>query len=127
MCDSIFSYFLLRNRIIQMGRIPIWIYTDIPWIPYSGTDLDIRTYGFVAHRDSVTGANNFTELVSVIANLSLREYTQKLNKVREIRPYFTYDGFFREFDKFLHDPFGPHGGYLRCGPKPTMLGTIVNW
>ncbi len=50
--------------------------------------------------------------------MSATEFQQKLQKLREVRSYYTHDGIFREFEKFLRDPFGTHGGYLRCGPHP---------
>ena len=32
---------------IHIGRVPIFIYEDIPWLPYQNTPLDIREYGYV--------------------------------------------------------------------------------
>ncbi len=110
-----------------MGRIPIFIYTDVPWIPYAGTEIGIETFGFVAHRNHETGANNLTELVHTLKNLTVFEYEKKIKHLKVVRQYYTMDGYFGEVGKFFRDPFGPQGGYLRCGPHPVGQGTIMNW
>jgi len=34
------------SEIIQMGRVPVFLWDDSPWIPYQGTAIGIETYGF---------------------------------------------------------------------------------
>ena len=35
------------SEIIQIGRIPIYIYDDIPWIPYENTPYDLSNIGYI--------------------------------------------------------------------------------
>ena len=105
-------------RSIQMGRVPYFIFDDIPWIPYEGTDIDIRIYGFAGGMAPAGNHGNLRAGVVQFMNLTDDEYKQKLLNVKHVRKYFTYDGVFEEFERFLQDPFGPQGGYLRCIKHP---------
>jgi hypothetical protein len=30
-----------------MGRIPVFLFDDLPWIPYNGTNMSADSFGFV--------------------------------------------------------------------------------
>jgi hypothetical protein len=49
-------------EIIQIGRIPAYLYDDIPWIPYEGTNASIETFGFIGQRGSIQGTNDSIDL-----------------------------------------------------------------
>ncbi len=34
-------------RAIQIGRIPIYMYDDIAWLPYKGTNISLENFGIV--------------------------------------------------------------------------------
>ena len=38
----------------------------------------------------------------------------KLQKVRDARYLYTYEGLLQQIEKWFLDPFGSKGGYLRC-------------
>ena len=99
-----------------MGRLPIYLYNDIPWVPYLGTKISIESYGFIAQ--STLRENNIVEMIHGLANMTQEEYEHKVSAVRKVRHYFTYDGLLEQIDYFIKDPFGPAGGYLRCTPHP---------
>jgi hypothetical protein len=101
---------------IQMGRIPAFLFNDVPWIPYQGTDISIETFGYSAGLTS--NMNNLTNLVYSIKNMTKEEYNQRLKKLESVRPYYTYKGILHQIDDFLQDPFGVNGGYLRCAKHP---------
>lgn len=101
---------------IQMGRIPVFLYNDIPWIPYQGSEFSIETYGYVA---GLTGSENtLVELVQNLSKLTADEYAAKLYRLSEVRHAFTYHGILHEIDMFLREPFGETGGHLRCTQHP---------
>jgi hypothetical protein len=58
------------------------------------------------------------KLVHVLANISSAELNHKLDEVKRVRYYFTYAGVLDQIDRFLSDPFGTHGGELRCTIHP---------
>eukprot|EP01039_Chlorochromonas_danica_P004126 gene4126-4525_t len=101
---------------IQLGRIPVFLYNDIPWIPYQGTKFSVEYYGYVAGLTSKE--NTLISLVKNISELSEEDYQVKLSHLHHVRQAFTYPGIFHEFDLFLRDPFGSHGGHLRCVKHP---------
>lgn len=101
-----------------MGRIPFFVYDDIPWIPYEGTDLSIHTYGFSGGFSSVCNHTKIEDTVQLITKMTNETYYSKIDHLIKIRKYFTYAGLFEEIDMFLQDPFGPDGGHLRCIKHP---------
>jgi len=95
----------------------VFLYNDLHWIPYYGSNASIEVYGFVA--GSTSKENTLKELVHQLHNLTTEQYEQKLTGLREVRTLFTYEGMFHQVDLFLRDPFGPHGGHLRCTKHPN--------
>ena len=107
-------------EIIQIGRIPVYLYDDIPWIPYAGTNISIESFGYFAgpsDSDRVArrmrlDSQNGTELNRMLVN------------VRLARVHYTYEGVLAQLQMFFRNPFGPEdsGGQLRCTrlpPKPN--------
>jgi hypothetical protein len=45
-----------------MGRVPVFVFDDHPWIPYLNTSLDVRTYGFMAGLHPEYGAYGLQEV-----------------------------------------------------------------
>lgn len=101
---------------MQIGRIPVFLYNDVPWIPYRGTIYDVEQYGFVA--GLTTKENTLPQLVHQLKNMSDVEYQAKLTKLADVRELFTYPGLVHQIVHFFNDPFGPEGGYLRCTVHP---------
>jgi hypothetical protein len=40
--------------------------------------------------------------------------TLKIEKVKNARHLYTYEGLLSQIEKWFFDPFGPEGGYLKC-------------
>jgi hypothetical protein len=53
-----------------------------------------------------------------IAKMSKEEFQRRIEFVKDIRHLYTYEGVILEIFKFLQDPFGSQGGYLRCSGLP---------
>lgn len=97
---------------IQMGRVPAFLYDDVAWIPYQGTNLSVETFGFYSGlNDAVRSLPN---LVQQIKNLTDDQYSKKLALLQEARWHYTYPGIVNQIEKFIADPFGDKGGKLRC-------------
>lgn len=103
-------------RAVQIGRIPVFVYNDHPWVPYMGSELDISNYGFVGGKTD--HENTLPKLIEQLANETDEQVNQKLKVLHDIRWYFTYPGVVYEIEMFLQDPFGVNGGHLRCTTHP---------
>jgi hypothetical protein len=99
-----------------MGRIPVFLYNDLHWIPYFGSNISIETYGFMG--GLTASENTLIDLVHQLHNMTSEEYEAKLHRLHEVRPHFTYPGILHQIELFLRDPFGPKGGYITCTKHP---------
>jgi hypothetical protein len=104
---------------VQMGRIPVFVYDDLPWIPYDGSNISVGLYGFSGGLNAVRNHTLLKETVWAIGNMTEEGYQKKLQALRNVRKYFTYEGVFEQVEAFLKDPFGPEGGQLRCTVHPN--------
>jgi hypothetical protein len=103
---------------IQMGRVPVFMYDDIPWVPYNGTEIAAETFGFVCGLSVPSGEHSIRGVMGAMRSLGTEAYAQKLQALQRARSYYTYDGVVAEIEKLLTDPFGPAGGHLRCDRHP---------
>jgi len=94
------------SEIIQIGRIPIYVHQDDPWIPYNGSDIDYHAIGYMTTFDELE------ILIKRLSKISLMEIQEKLERVKIARVYYTYEGLFEEIDEFIRDPMGPTGEIL---------------
>lgn len=98
-----------------MGRLPIYLYDDICWFPYEGTNKSIETFGFMAK------VGDIPQVIKHIANMSESEYQQRVKHMLDIREDYTYHGVMLQIAKFIYDPLGQNGGDLRCHAHPRNL------
>ncbi len=99
-----------------MGRIPVWLYNDLSWAPYQGSNISIETYGFSAGLTATE--NTVADMVHQLKNITAEQYSRKMAALKYVRYYFTYLGLFQQVNEFLRDPFGPQGGFLTCTKHP---------
>lgn len=99
-----------------MGRIPVFLYDDYPWIPYAGTNISIDHYGFSA--GLFDHSLETMDLGKKLANVSQEELDHLHDQLAQARYYFTYQGVIEQIDRFIGDPFGEEGGFLRCTNHP---------
>jgi hypothetical protein len=109
-------FMMVFYRAIQMGRVPIFLYNDLPWIPYEGSNLSVSAYGFSA--GLTHHSNELPALIHTLHNMTRQSYQEKLNGVLDARYHFTYHGVMHQIEMFLKDPFGSRGGNLRCTKHP---------
>jgi len=108
------------SEIIQMGRVPVYLYDDRPWLPYEGTKLDPTYLGLVAQ------SGHFNKLLKTIASFGNDTVTERLQRVKDARFYYTYEGVIEQIHLFIRDPHGPNGGFLRCAKPALDLETVLD-
>jgi hypothetical protein len=102
-------------EIIQMGRIPIYLYNDVAWLPYLGTNVSLAAMQLSA---------SFMEIEPFVQHISyLSKNATALNALYqqfdELRPLYTYEGIMQQINLFFQDPL--QAGYLRCVPFPRTI------
>jgi hypothetical protein len=101
---------------IHLGRVPVFMYNDLPWIPYMGTNLSVETYGFSS--GLTAQENNVVAMVRNLSMLTMHDYKILQGKLEDVRYHFTYPGVMQQIEMLLRDPFGANGGNLRCTYHP---------
>ena len=99
-------------EIVQMGRIPVYIFDDVKWLPYQNTNISFSTFGFIGRMDYMR------RLYMQLIHANSSQFNDLMEQVRRVRPFYTYEGVLQQIDLFFRDPLGPHGGYLRCERVP---------
>ena len=102
------------SEVIQCGRIPIYMYDDIPWFPYQGSNYSIEALGFL-----VTFGESMSTTIQTMKTHNDSNVISRLEKIKKARYYYTYPGVIEQIDKFIQDPSGNNGGYLKCHPVPN--------
>ncbi len=111
-------------EIVQMGRIPVVLFNDVAWLPYDHTALDFRQFGLVGK------AGQMGVLMKQIVEMSAEEEARRLQRVKEVRQWYTYAGVLEQIRLFLLHPLsesegegegGGEGGYLRCIRVPDLF------
>jgi hypothetical protein len=103
------------SEVVQLGRIPIFLYDDEAWLPYGSSNLSVLSIGYIGK------LGHLHHLVARLVNASVSEIMNKLRFVREARYAYTYEGILEQIALFFADPFGPKGGALRCVPLPQRV------
>jgi len=101
------SYHLAET--LQMGLVPIHVYTDIPWVPYA--DLWKQDIG------RVTNIAGLRPLLQTLKDMSPDEVSRMEKRVRELRDsHFMPSGAMLQIFKFMTGSDG--SGDLRCEKLP---------
>jgi hypothetical protein len=99
-------------EIIQIGRIPAYIYDDYSWLPYQGTELALSGFGFSGKMGSLR------QLAKEMKSSTEETFIDKMQRLLEVREHYTLGGVIKQIELFLKDPLGPKGGQLRCTRVP---------
>lgn len=98
------------GEVMQLGRIPVYIYDSLPWLPYEGTEVGLQAVAVLGREQDI---DDIVRRILQIAQ-SEKEVAKYLRNVRRAREAYRYRGVMDQIALFFGDPFGPHGGYLRC-------------
>jgi hypothetical protein len=95
-------------EVLQMGMVPVYVYTDIPWIPYYDS---INWSSFAI----VTSISRFSEWCKFMKECPVEQVNAMRQKARSLmESHFSYDAIWRQLRNFLRHGFG--GSDLRCAP-----------
>jgi len=105
-------------EVVQVGRIPVYIYNDIPWVPYVGSELSVYELGYVGR------VRHLEPLIKHLAQIKHEkldtinsEIHQKLMKVKNARDAYTYTGVIQQIELFFEFPFSSHSNNNRKRSK----------
>ncbi len=100
------SYHLCET--IQVGLVPVHVYSDVPWVPYA--DL-FKEIGFVSDSTN-TGLGN---LVSELKGISLQQFEEKERRIESlISSHFSVAGVLQQISLFMRG----EANDLRCQALP---------
>ena len=85
-------------EIIQIGRLPVYMYNDVSWLPYAASPADVGFFGLVGKRF------HMHELANAMAQLTDADVSKRLAHVSKIRDFYTYKGVLIQLEKFFEDP-----------------------
>lgn len=93
--------------------MPIFLHNNgKPWIPYFGINISVEQFGFYAslENDSMT----IPHMMDMLGNVTEEDFWRRMEYLKNVRYYYTYEGVVEEIFSFFHDPFGSQGGHFRC-------------
>ena len=99
-------------EIVQIGRIPVYMYDDFPWLPYAGTEIDLSNFGFSGQMGSLR------KVVTEMNTISPEKFQKMIQSLAVVRKHYTYSGVINQIEMFIRDPLGLDGGHLRCCRVP---------
>jgi len=102
---------------VQLGRLPVYLYDDVAWVPYRGSRACVAaSIGFSVRFDEFVAWCNGT-LARALRAQDLSSLRGKLARLRAARDsHYTYAGVVREVRRFLQDPLSSD---LRCEAHPA--------
>lgn len=101
------------TEIIQIGRIPVYLYDDNEWLPYGDSNISVKSFGF-----SFVNTTDICAATKSLQSLPEEAFTERLGRVAAVREHYTYAGVIRQMERFFQDPLGPTGGDLSCVQVP---------
>ena len=104
-------------EVVQIGRIPVYMYDDMRWLPYIGTNASVEAFGFSSGRP-------FRAMVQAMAKCikDPADFDKRMEAVKVSRKYYTYAGVMEQLELFFKDPMGKEGGLLGqcpCQRRPV--------
>ena len=75
-----------------MGRLPVYLYDDVPWLPYQNTPIALSTFGYMGQM------NHLDELFQQLLQVNSSEVAEKMLQLQRVQPYFTFEGVMQQID-----------------------------
>ena len=98
------------SEIIQIGRIPVYLFDDYKWVPYAKSNISVDNFGFVTDKNGI--GSTFRGMKA----MKDEEFARRMRAVEAAREYYTYPGLLRQLGLFFLDPFGP-ASLLSCNDQ----------
>jgi|GEM_PF-6698298 len=96
---------------IQMGLVPVHLYTDTPWVPYH--DTVYPQLGYVAELANLSSLLDHLKAPASMAELEAKEAAA----MKYSQSHFSLAGVMTQVARFMLDPGGMQSD-LRCQPLP---------
>ncbi|KAH0792273.1 Exostosin family protein [Histomonas meleagridis] len=94
---------------LQMGLIPIYIYNDVPWVPYYDS-IGWSNFGFVTRNDGLE------KVLDKIDKMNQSDLESMRKRIREMYyTHFTVNGTMKQIQNFLK--YGFDGTDLKCAAR----------
>jgi len=102
---------------IQMGRVPVYVYDDMEWLPYRGSPASVASsIGYSVRFDEFLHWCG-SSVADVLRRQDTSAYQRKLRRLLSVRDsHYTYAGVVQHIRLFLCDPLSSD---LRCERHPV--------
>ena len=98
---------------LQLGLVPVYVYTDICWLPYFGS-LDWSSFAFIVRIGSNTA--ELGRFMHMVSSLTDEDVAKMRKRVRSLyHSHFTVNGSMNQLFLFLK--YGFEASDLRCAPR----------
>lgn len=105
------------SEVIQLGFIPVQLYSDIRWVPYYDS-INWSSFGFSCH------ISEFGEIFEQIKKLTKEDVERMRKRAREVGvTHFSFNGTITQILKFLKGGFRESD--LRCA-KFSLVRNLIN-
>jgi hypothetical protein len=98
---------------VQMHRIPVYVYSDVAWVPYA--DM-FESFGFVAHADKVDAL--VQKIKTTVDDATITKMEETLRKIAPT--HFTMKGMMDQISGFMTRKWGTSSD-LRCQVLPATV------
>jgi hypothetical protein len=96
------------TEVLQMGMIPVYIFSDIPWLPYYDS-INWSSFSIVSHLDDLSEWCKFIRECPEERVNCMRKKIQSLWET-----HFSFEGMWNQLKNFLQ--YGFSGSDVRCAP-----------
>jgi len=100
---------------ITFGLVPVFIYDDIPWIPYH-EKLDYGQFAAVANISEISAT------LDAFLKIDEATYRQMRANVLAVRKHFTLEGVLNNVLEFMAAPEDPQASAISCVVRPYTMG-----
>jgi len=97
------------GEVLQMGMLPIYLYSDILWLPYYDS-INWSRFSFVVHANEIETMDGILEQIQKTSAEKVREMRQIVHGLYET--HFSVDGVFNQVMRFFTSGFQKSD--LRC-------------
>ena len=84
---------------IQLGTIPVYIWSDVEWLPYRGTAADWASFGLSVNVADAEQPGRLRAALKAISPQKLRQMRSQMRRLRE--SHFTYSGVLEQIGLFM--------------------------
>lgn len=80
--------------------VPVYVWDDVEWLPYTGTELDPKRFCLSVHVSELDGL--YDRLVAI----GEEEYQERVEEIRRVRRWFRLEGMVEWLERSMESPKG---------------------